>query len=208
MLVELAILARYFAAVGDLSQIPSRHSEGSIETAGGRAGLTLRQRAPDRIALEIRLPRGTMRRGFDGEKGWEHSTISRHRPMVLAAQKMFLEQYALVLGSSEHILKKFPKREQLSDLQVRMTEEGGNSETWTFDAVSHLLIRIDAEIDGGPQGMVPVTVLLQDYKKVGDTMLPHTLRTKTKMSESTLHFDTIVHGEPMSDSLFTPPSQP
>ncbi len=205
------ILARYFAAAGvatQRSEFQNRVSEGWLETSSGRAGVTIRQKAPNRVLLELRLPRGTIRRGFDGAQGWEDSTISGYRPMSPQAQSAFSEEYALASSSLSHIVERFPKRERLSGSQLKMTQRDGTAETWAFDPATHLLVRIEKELDGGPQGIVPVTVVLEDYRRVDELLLAHTIRTQTKTAESILRLDTIRHDVPLQDSLFAARIQP
>ena len=205
------LLEKYFVASGGaagLNRVRTRISEGSLEMPGGRAGFTLKQKAPNRAVLEFRLPRGVIRRGFDGSAGWEDSSVSGSRPMAAAAQTAFMQEHGLEAKAPEHVLARYPKREQLSPTQLRMTPAGGSPEVWTFDPATHLLTRIEREIDGGPQGRVAVIVILEDYKKVGDLILPHTIHSEAKMSKSTLRLDSIRDGESLTDDVFAPPSRP
>ncbi|HYP09273.1 MAG TPA: hypothetical protein VER03_23820 [Bryobacteraceae bacterium] len=205
------LLDKHFAAIGGaqrLNQVQTRVSEGTLEMPGGRAALTIWQKAPDRAVLELRLPGGTIRRGFDGASGWEDSTRSGPRAMAPTAQKAFAEEHALSARTKEQILAKYPKRTPAGANQLRLTPQDGSApELWTFDPDTHLLTRINREVDAGPQGIVPVTVILADYRKVGDLLLPHTVQTKTSVSTVTLRLDSVREGEPLSDALFAPKAQ-
>ncbi len=84
-------------------------------------------------------------------------------------------------------------------------KKAAKPELWFFDETTALLARVERQADGGPQGGIPVVIVLEDYRKVAGIMIPFTIRTKLPTSETMLHVDAVEHNLTLNDAIFQAP---
>ncbi|HWS90170.1 MAG TPA: hypothetical protein VN282_24590 [Pyrinomonadaceae bacterium] len=81
----------------------------------------------------------------------------------------------------------------------------GKSETFYFDTLTGLLLRVDFEAEDAEGEPVRVECVFGDYKEVGGLKLPHRLHLKRGAETMTMTFEKYVPNDPIPDSTFAPP---
>lgn len=177
------ILKKYVAASGGyaaLAQIVSRVTriEVTNEGAGLTYQLTLSQKAPDFFLSEADVPGvGRAWQGFDGQTGWSYGELQGFRPIRGEELELFRRNGMLDL---ENFPKRFPIRRSagVKEVNGRRTAvlELANLLQRTglhyFDLETGQLLRIEAELDAGGEGRVPVTIDFSDFRAVDGVTLP------------------------------------
>lgn len=183
------ILKKYVAASGGyaaLAQIVSRVTriEVTNEGSGVTYQLTLSQKAPDYFLSEADVPGvGRTWQGFDGQTGWSYGELQGFRPIRGEELELFRRNGMLDL---ENFPKRFPIRRSagIKEVNGRKTAalELANQRQRTglhyFDLETGQLLRIEAELEAGGEGRVPVTIDFSDFRPVDGVTLP--FRTELK----------------------------
>ncbi len=177
------ILKKYVAASGGyaaLAQIVSRVTriEVTNEGSGLTYQLTLSQKAPDFFLSEADVPGvGRTWQGFDGQAGWSYGELQGFRPIRGEELELFRRNGMLDL---ENFPKRFPIRRSagIKEVNGRKTAalELANLRQRTglhyFDLETGQLLRIEAELEAGGDGRVPVTIDFSDFRQVDGVTLP------------------------------------
>ena len=211
-----ALLARHLTATGGevaWAKIGSRRASGWIERNRAKIPFVQCQQAPHLLRTETRFPRpGTLVQGFDGTTGWVLHPAQGGRKLggrELAAVSASAWLRPLQHLGETHAVRRLGEPRIIEGrpmLALQLGErEGGPFETWLFDADTVLLARIEKTLDAGPQGLVSVVQVFEDYRTVDGLTLPFRIRTRLPTMETILQFETVEHNVTFPDGNFAPP---
>ncbi len=211
-----ALLTRHLQAVGGeaaLQKITSRRMAGTLERYGKRVPFIRTQSAPNQMLMETKFPQpGTLKQGFDGNVAWIQVPGQPGRRLEGKERAAITDE--AWLHPVLRLREQYPVRQFLGPRTVEgrtftvlslAKKKTAKPELWFFDEATALLARVEQQVDGGPQGDIPVVTLLEDYRKVDGVMMPFTVRTKLPTSETVLHVDAIEHNLSFADSVFQAP---
>lgn len=191
----------------------TRVVEGELHMQGGAAPLRVVQGAPDRFLLEATFPIGDLRRGHDGDIAWEMHPLRGAR--LLGADETELLVRNAAFNPLEVTLTNYPDIELLAPVRddnrefhaVRFSNASGKSETWYFDAQSHLPARIERDVHAGPGGAIQVITRLEDWRRVDGVAVPFRVETGTATGAIEHRYRTVTHNANIDASIFAPPEQ-
>jgi hypothetical protein len=257
---------RSFRATGALTF--SGEEAARLTAAGKQVTFVMRVKEPDKVETEIEIGAAkkpevpfegasasfapaasevtvSLRRGFDGARGWEYvertvltpgSTVpvkqNSSRELngdELEKMKQYSKTTGLVRMADEYASLRLIRREHVTwagggdtDIVARKLEAAalrgheayvvtgvnrkeGKDETFYFDTITGLLLRVDFEAEDAEGEMGRVECYFGDYKEVGGLPLPHRLHFKRGEESATLSFEQYFPNDPIPDSTFEPP---
>jgi hypothetical protein len=197
-------------------------------------------KAPNKMLTEMEMrtslyDRGTLvRRGFDGERGWEYveryvTEPGQSKPAKRGELREFggaeleeAKRYAGSLGlirmEDEYTSLVMLPNQKVSPRDyfgakefdrecyvVRGLNRDNKFETFYFDVDTGLVARFDFESQG-PDGPVTVECYPDNYREVDKVTLPFRMSFKMKDIWMTVLFDEFKLNEPIPDSTFAPPT--
>lgn len=199
-------------------------------------------KAPDKTLTELEMgpetqspeDRHTVRRGFDGRRGWEYVERYVREPGVAdpvkraelreleGAELEHARQYAgagglvrvaeqygsLVMLENRKVSP--PRHHGLKEFDrecyvVRGLSRENKLETFYFDIDTGLLLRFDFDTQG-PDGPVTIECYPEDYKEVENVLLPFRMSFKADDVWVTVTFDRFKLNETILDSVFEMPA--
>ncbi len=214
----LILFDKYVEALGGekvLLAKKTRVMEGRAEFAA--AGLTVPfrvfQKAPDRMRMEMEMPGGLGKtvQVVDGDSGWAEDSIQGFRKLDESDLRMLARDADFYFDA--HLADIFPRRELLAPQKMGgiLTEVveahtvDGQKYMLYFGRASHLLVRMDLEVDLGVQGRLQTKNIFSDYREVDGVKVPYKITTQIAMGEMIITVRTIEHDVPVDDALFLPP---
>jgi hypothetical protein len=87
-----------------------------------------------------------------------------------------------------------------------MTPEKGKPKTYHFAKDSKLLLQVD-ETASTPMGDIQASTTFEDYKKVGDLLVPHKMTQKMPMGEQVFTTESIKFNVDLPKDQFDPPEE-
>lgn len=186
----------------------------------------------------------SLRRGFNGARGWEYverriltpgSTVpfkqNSSRELddnELEKMKHYSKTTGLVRLAEKYTALKLMRRERVTwagesglDIVTRKLEADalrgheayvvsgvnreGKDETFYFDTITGLLLRVDFEAEDEEGETAWVECHFGNYKQVGGLKLPHRILFKRGEESATLTFEQYFPNDPIPDSTFEPP---
>ncbi|MGF1449490.1 MAG: hypothetical protein ACFB20_08750 [Opitutales bacterium] len=214
----LALFERYVEALGGekaLMAKKTRVMEGRAEFAA--AGLTVPfrvfQKAPDRMRMEMEMPGGLGKtvQVVNGDTGWANDSIQGFRELDESDLRMLSRDADFYFDA--HLAQTFPRRELLAPQEMGgiLTEvveahtADGQKYVLYFGRASHLLVRMDLEVDLGVQGRLQTKNIFSDYREVDGIKVPYKITSQIAMGEMIITVRTIEHDVPVDDALFVAP---
>ncbi|HEX6184219.1 MAG TPA: hypothetical protein VFZ44_10105 [Pyrinomonadaceae bacterium] len=240
-----------------IARIKSHRSKGTLTFSAGMtpgayyyggsqlpppARFVTHSKAPDKILTELEIGAGaapfeqgrTVRRGFDGRRGWEYVERYVHeqgsaRPVKQAELREFegaeLEQVKRYAGAGSlvRLAEQYGSLVMLDNQKVSQPRYYGvkefdrecyvvrglnrenKLETFYFDIDTGLLMRFDFEAQG-PDGPTTIEAYPEDYKEVEKVMLPFSLAFKADGIWMTVTFNEFKLNATILDSAFEPPA--
>ncbi|MBT5170630.1 MAG: hypothetical protein HOL92_19430 [Opitutales bacterium] len=177
-----ALFDRYADAIGGVEafdEIDSARMEMTMEIPSQNMVMKMNVlfSAPDKIYMEAEIPgMGSMRQGFDGEKGWSIDLIQGLRELKgmelekLRSDSDFKEGVRL---EEKYVSASVTGVEEKGFVAVKAVKvSDGNEETLYFEKDSGLLRKTTAMESMGPQGEIPMTTRMPLYEAYGDLLLP------------------------------------
>jgi hypothetical protein len=187
------IVARAVQAQGGLARLratTTRITTGKISFDGhGANPFTVEQKRPDRLLMEIFFPAGVLRRGYDGEVGWQANPFAERKeaePMSSAETRSIAEEAAFddalvdwqARGSRVELVGKEPV-EGRPAFRVRVTLKNGLAQDVFLDAQTYLKVRWE-----GARPMDGKTMLFEssftDYRVVDGLKLPFRIDARAR----------------------------
>lgn len=211
------ILAKMIEAQGGrkaLAYVRTSIATGSMEMVqmGLSGGLTLYQKEPDKLRIDIEVMGLIITQAYDGEKGWmtdPQSGTTQEMPEVMTRN---LKRQALGSGSlldpeKAGISYSAKGRAKVGDKDCFVLEQSfadGTKATLYIDAASCLLLKSKAMAQDPVSGAdVDTETLYSDYRKVGDTLAAFQLTTFQNGAEFVrMSFSKIEPNASLEDAFF------
>lgn len=209
------VVGSYVAALGGdgaLRSLQSLTMTGTLTDRYNRtAAFTIEEKSPDRFRETLRSDDGTTVRGFDGNTGWmqEGGAVTELAGFALQQTRRVAGAPvdATIADRAEGMRAGRPSR--LGDRQVNMLLDRGSSgitERLYFDTETGLLVRRTIST-GTVLGNLIEQIDYDDYRAVGDLMLPYTITHTTWDAVDTFRITDIEVNAPLDDSTFAPPQR-
>lgn len=211
------IIDKYVQALGGkaaIEKLNSRQSKGTFDlpAMGVTAPFESYSKAPNKSMFIINIEGfGSVQRGYNGALGWDAN------PQTGLRELSGSELAQIKLGSDFYrdakLMQLFPKMtvkgiEKVSDRDaylIEATSADGITEKMYFDTQTGLLVRTDMEADT-PQGKVPATILMSDYREVDGVKIPFTMMQKTSSFEFTIKLESVKHNVAVDETKFNKPA--
>jgi outer membrane lipoprotein-sorting protein len=211
------ILAKMIEAQGGrraLEAVRTSTAAGTMDMVplGLSGGLTLFQKEPDKLRIDITMMGLVITQAFDGEKAWMTDPQSGTTQEMPEAMTRSLKRQAL---GSDSLLN--PERVGIA-YQAKGGEKVGNKDCLvleqTFadgtkamlyvDASTHLLLKSKAKGQDPMSGAdVDTETVYSDYRKVGETTAAFKMTTFQNGAEYVrMNFSKIEYNVPMEDAFF------
>lgn len=211
------ILAKMIDAQGGrktLETLQDTTISGSIEMVqmGLSGSLTMYQKEPDKMRIDIEIMGLIITQAFDGEKAWmtdPQSGATQEMPEALGRdmKRQALGNDATLNPDKYGITYVFRGREKVGDKDcfiLEQTFKDGKTATLFIDAASGLLLKTKARSQdpmGG--GEVDTETMFDDYRKVGDTTVAHRMVSFQNGAEQMrMTFSKIVYNTKIEDAFF------
>lgn len=215
-----SVLAKYESALGGKAateKITSRMLKIQLQsdTISASDG-EIYAKPPNKQCSKIELANmGTITEGFDGTVAWAKTPWEDLR--VKAGDELAKVKRDAVFNREMKLKTIYP------DLAYKTTEKvdgedvyvleakptSSSKEKLSFSAKTGLLVRQDSEFEG-PQGIVKVTSLPQDYQPEGGLKYPRLIKVKFSAGDQAFEFTMKVlevkHNVTIDDAKFTKPS--
>lgn len=211
------ILAKMIDAQGGrkiLETLQDTTISGSMEMVqmGLSGSLTMVQKEPDRMRIDIEIMGLIITQAFDGEKAWmtdPQSGATQEMPEALGRdmKRQALGNDAALNPEKYGISYAFKGREKAGDKDcfvLEQTFKDGQTATLFIDAATYLLHKSKARTQdpmGG--GEVDTETFFDDYRKVGDTTAAHRMVSFQNGTEQMrMTFSKIVYNTKLEDAFF------
>jgi Photosynthetic reaction centre cytochrome C subunit len=204
------LIARYAAALGDVTRLNTRHLIGEATKAGNTAPIEIREQN-GKLRQITRLQKGPLEQSFDGTNYWWRDT-SGTGIMPPAGQENFSAlagAFAPVLptdvGTESHVIRK----EKVGERDTWVVQRGGPKEPYRrffFDTETGLLLRSMLYVPRSI-GTIPQQTDYEDYRDVGGTKVPFLVRVSMvdPWTGVTRQYKTVELGTPVDDAEFAMP---
>jgi hypothetical protein len=211
------LLEKFIEATGGRAaydKLRNRVSKGtlSMPIQGIEGHLSVYEAAPNKAYAVVSLGEaGTILSGSTGEVVWE---IAPGQPPQIKSGEDLQAALAEATFNSVTRWEEFYEKGECVGAEtgddgivykVEMTPKAGEMQVWYFDRYSHLITRVEKKVKT-PNGLLPVTVVMEDYKSVDGILLPHKLTEKIMgMSVETV-LTKVSHNEEIAEDRFDPPT--
>jgi outer membrane lipoprotein-sorting protein len=213
-----AILDKYVEATGGKAAYEKHHTEiskGTFEMAamGIKGSITAYRAEQDKSYSETDLGgMGKMREGSDGQVFWSLSSMMG--PHVKEGpEKVQAELNKINAELNWRDLFSDPKTVGTDNVdgktcyKVELTpRSGGSPITQCYDKDSGLMVKQSLTVQS-PMGEQVVNSLVSDYRKEGDVLMPHKLKSSVAGQEVTITFDSITFNADISADKFALPDE-
>jgi outer membrane lipoprotein-sorting protein len=212
------ILDKYIEATGGKAAYQKHHSEiskGTFEMAamGIKATMTVYLAEPDKSYMEIDLGSsfGKMREGSDGKVFWQLSSMMGPH-IKEGAEKIQGEMSRLNGELNWRDLFKDAKTvgtEQVDGkdcYDVQLTPSEGPPITQCYDKESGLMVKQSMTAQG-PMGEQTVNSFASDYRKEGDVLTPHKLKSSVAGQEITITVESVSFNADIPAETFALPDE-
>jgi hypothetical protein len=212
------ILDKYVAATGGKEAYEKHHTEiakGSFEMAamGIKGSMTSYRVAPDKSYTETDLGgMGKVREGSDGQVFWQLSAMMG--PHLREGAEKAQAQLAATFNAELHWHDLFKDAKTVGVEQVdgkdcysvQLTPAEGSPITQCYDKESGLMVKQSMTLQS-PMGEQTVNSFATDYRKEGDVLMPHKLRSSVAGQEITITFDSITFNADIPADTFAVPDE-
>ena len=163
-----------------------RTARGAFEmpAMGMKGPMLVKQSTPNLMLVNISLPGiGEMKQGFNGTVGWSIDPMSG--PQLMAGKQLEQMKREADFFNSVDILKNFKESRTVARTdfngemcyQIKLTSEDGV--TNAYYSVESGLAKGSRTVASTPQGDIPTTTMLLEYKDFGGVLVP--TRTSVEM---------------------------
>ncbi|MCL1894431.1 MAG: hypothetical protein FWG02_09395 [Holophagaceae bacterium] len=212
-----SIMDKYIEATGGIEaykKIKNSVAKGTMmmPAMGISANLTIYSAEPNLQLQEAEIPgMGKMLEGVDGKIAWSYN------PMSGPSIKTGKEGDTALLNAEfreENWRKKYSKIEALAIetvqgeecYKVQLTPNAGDPRTSYYSIKSGLLLKHEATTES-EIGTITIEILVKDYKKVGELLMPHRMEQKVAGQELTIVMTEIKNNVDIPKSTFDPPAE-
>lgn len=183
----------------------------NIPSMNMSANVLMIQKAPNLFYSEQNIPgMGKMVQAYDGKVGWANDSMQGFRPLVGEELELLLEENSV--HSDLLLAERYASAEVIENptaeglIVVKATRKiNGNVDTLNFDSKTRFLTSLEAVEDMGPQGSIPVKVLLLDYQEFDGIKSPRKLVMENPAMTIEMNFEDFeVNGE-VAEGQFSSP---
>jgi outer membrane lipoprotein-sorting protein len=186
---------------------------GSMEMIqyGMNGSITLYQKEPDKMRMDIEIMGMVITQAFDGEKGWMVNPQTGNQEEMSEKMSQDFKRQALgndsLLNPEKYgITYVFKGKEKIQDteyLVLEQTFKDGQTATMYIDPVSYLTYKTRAKTTDQMGAEVEGETILSDYRKVGDLTVFHAMTMFQNGAEfMKMTVTKIVFNSGLEDALF------
>lgn len=212
------ILDKYIEATGGKAAYEKHHSEiskGSFEMAamGLKASMVSYHAEPDKTYTETDLGgMGKIREGSDGKVFWQLSAMMG--PHVKEGTEKSQAELSSRFNAELHWRELFKdaktvgveKVDGKDCYSVTLTPAEGAPLTQCYDKESGLMVKQSMTVQS-PMGEQAVNTFASDYRKEGDVLMPHKLKSSVAGQEVTITFESITFNADIPAETFAVPDE-
>lgn len=211
------VIAKYVKAIGGeaaYKALKSIRIRGRLSLAAqGLAGdIEMIVARPAKMRQKVTIaPIGTIEQGYDGKNGWSLNPLvgaSLQTGRELAETKDDATFDAQLFGPEfvkEMTVEGRQTFEGAEAYKVKMVFHSGSLQTTYFDINTGLLLGYEGE-RASPQGVIPTTHIVRDWKKYGAVLQPSMIVERGMQLESAMTV-TSIEFDNVQDSEFDPPAE-
>jgi len=210
------ILAKMIEAQGGrkaLESVLTTTAAGTVELVrmGMSGGITMSQKEPDKLRIDIELMGLVITQGCDGIQAWmtdPQTGASQEMPETLgrSMRRQAVGSEALLAPEKAGITYTIKGPEKVGDKDCHVLEQAfadGARVVLLIDASSGLLLRSRASQDPVSGGDVDTETIFEDYRRAGPTMAAHKVTVFQGGIESMrMIFRRIETNAPLDDAFF------
>jgi hypothetical protein len=212
------VLDQYVEATGGREaqeKIKNRVTKGTFEITGAgiTAEMTVYAARPNKSYFVLESPAlGKIERGTVDDIAWEMS-LTGGPSLKEGAEKADLLREA-TFDKFINWQKLYAKAECAGEetvdgqpsYKVVLTLKDGKPQTYWFDKSSHLITKVTMNVQTA-MGEIPVESHLSDYRKVGDILIPHKIRTVLLGQERVTTVKSVDQNVDLPADRFDPPKE-
>jgi outer membrane lipoprotein-sorting protein len=184
----------------------------NIELAqqGMSGNLTIYQKEPDKMRMDIEIAGMVITQAFDGVKGWRTdpmsgATVEMSESETRDFKKQAMGNDSLLNPEKYGITYAFKGKEKIQDKEYLVLEQSyadGQKITMYLDPITYLTYKANAKVN--QMGVeIDQETIFGDYRKEGDTVAAHTMTVFQSGAESVkMTFNKIAFNTGIQDSLF------
>lgn len=178
---------------------------------GMNGNLTMYQKEPDKMRIDIEIMGMIITQAYDGEKAWMVNPQSGTQEEM--PEKMAQEMKRQALGNDSYlnpekygityIFKGKEKIQEMEYLVLEQTFKDGNKATLFIDPTTYLIYKTKSKTIDQTGTEVDGESILGDYKKVGDTTVAHSMTVYQNGAEfMKMTFTKITFNSGLEDAFF------
>jgi outer membrane lipoprotein-sorting protein len=196
-----------------LAAIKDTTISGTIEllTMGMNGSLTMFQKEPDKMRIDIEVMGMVITQAFDGEKAWMTDPQSGTQQEMPEKQAQGMKRQALgndsLLNPEKYgityVLKGKEKIQDKEYFVLEQTYKDGEKATIYIDPATFLPYKSRAKSTDQMGAEVEAETIMADYKKVGDTTVAHSMTIFQGGTEfMRMTFSKVAYNTTIEDSFF------
>lgn len=213
------ILSKYIEAQGGakaLASVKDTTVSGTMDLVsyGMTGGLTMYQKEPNKMRMDIEVMGMLITQAFDGEVGWmvnPQTGATEQMPQEAATEfkRQALGNEALLNPEKWGIKYDFTGKEKINDkeyLVLTQTTQDGHVTTLYIDPATYLTYKTKGKSLGESGEEIMAESILSDYKKVDGLLVAHSMTTLRDGQEfMRMTITKIAFNTGLEDSLFQMP---
>ncbi len=210
------ILAKMIEAQGGAKAIQATRDTtltGTIDLVqyGMSGAITMYQKEPDKIRMDIEVMGMVITQAYDGEIGWwvnPQTGTAEQMPdnMAQAIKRQALGNDALLNPEKVGVTYEFKGKEKVGDKEYLLLEQtlsDGHKTTMYIDPESYLIYMTKGKTLGQAGVEVMAETVFGDYKKVGDLVVAHSITSSQDGQEfMRMNITKVTFNSKLEDSFF------
>ena len=197
------------------AKVTSLVAKGSMEIVamGGTASTEIYTKAPDkRVSITVVEGYGDVKQGYDGKNAW--SAEPQNGVVDVTGDSLAAARREAQFNGELRWKELYPKaevtgKEKVGDHDcwiVKLTPSAGKPVIRSYDAESFLLTKVLTTTDS-PQGAAEVTVVVSDWKDIGNGMkMPYTMKiTLPGIGDLITRYKEYLYNVEIDDAKFAKP---
>ena len=196
-----------------LAAVKDSTTSGSLEMVqmGMNGSVTMYQKEPDKIRIDIEIMGMVITQAFDGQKAWmtnPQSGSTEEMPETQAAsmRRQALGNDSLLNPDKYGISYVLKPKEKVGDKEyfvLEQTYKDGTKATMYIDPGTYLIYKAKAKTQDMTGADVEGETVFEDYKKEGDLMVAHKMIVYQGGAEFIrMTFTKVVNNSKLEDSFF------
>ena len=214
----LAVLEKMIEATGGRKALASVKdttisAEAEILQYGITAPVTIYQKEPDKLRTDVTIAEAgrTFTQAFDGKQGWytnpqTGTTDDMPDFMIKEMSRQAVGNRALLEPGKAGVAYALKPRAQLEGkdyIVLEQTLADGHKSTFFLDPETHLLYKTVSKSLDESLAEVDTETYTSDYRKVGDTLVAHSIRQVQRGAETRkISITSVVYNTNLDDALF------